>query len=204
MRLITVQCQGLSNGIDQIHKQSDGSKKPCEWATPLSGIIYHADWCRICRLLLDSLYKPANDPLLHPGVAPYVQSEIKGATMREWTEDGWEYVDSHWSFGHGDQPSDVGAIYVLGPGGQAIKVILTMTLPAIINYSYLTANLNQRTQRSLREARDRTRNATHRCQLEVARARDRHSLSCVISIATQRSPRISKSWIADCRTPWLW
>ena len=36
-------CQGLSNDIDQIHKQFDGSKKDFEWATPLSRIIYHAD-----------------------------------------------------------------------------------------------------------------------------------------------------------------
>ena len=65
-------CQELSNDIDQIRKKLDDSKKDFEWATPLSRIIYHADWCRICRLLLNMLCEPANDPLLYPGVAPYV------------------------------------------------------------------------------------------------------------------------------------
>lgn len=176
-------CQALSNDIDQVHKQLDGSKKDFEWATPLSRIIYHADWCRICQLLLNMLCEPAKDPLLHPGVAPYVQPEIKGATMKEWAEHGWEYTDSHWPFGHGDK-RHVGATYVLGPGGQAIKDILTVTLPAIVHYGYLAANPNQRTQRSLQQARDRTRNATHRHQLKVARARDRHPLSCVVRITT--------------------
>ena len=179
-------CHGLSGDIDQMHKQFDGPKKELEWATPLSRIIYHADWCRICRLLLNMLCEPANDPLLHPVVAPYVQPEIKGATMKEWTERGWEYTDTHWPFGHGDK-RHVGATYVLGPGGQAIKDILTTTLPAILNYGYLAANPSQRTQRSLQEARNRTRNATHRHQLKVARDRDRHPLSCVIRITTNAS-----------------
>ena len=88
-------------------------------------------------------------------------------------EDGWEYTNSHWPFGHGYK-RHVGASYFLRPGGQSIKAILTMKLPVIIDYGYLATNPNQRTQRSLQEARDRTRNATHRRQLEVARARDRH------------------------------
>ncbi|CAF9941764.1 hypothetical protein IMSHALPRED_002885 [Imshaugia aleurites] len=176
-------CQELSNDLDQIHPKSDGSKKNFEWATPLSRIIYHANWCRICRLLLKMLCEPANDPLLHPGVAPYVQPEIKGATMKKWTEAGWEYTDSHWPFGHGEKRHD-GATYVLGPGGQAIKVILTRTLPVIMTYGSLAANPNQRTQRSLQQAKDRARTATHRQQLADARARNRHPLSCVIKITT--------------------
>ena len=184
-------CQELSNDIDQTHKKSDGSNKDFEWATPLSRIIYHADWCRICRLLLSMLCEPANDPLLHPGVAPYVQTEIKGATMKKWTESGWEYTDSHWPFGHGDK-RHVGATYVLGPGSQAIKVILTRALPTIMTYGFLAANPNQRTQRSLQKAKDQTRNARYRHQLEVARARDPYPLSCVIKITTN-APRESKS-----------
>lgn len=184
-------CQGLSNDVDQTQKQFDGSKKDFEWATPLSRTIYHADWCRICRLLLNMLCEPANDPLLHPVVAPYIQPEIKGTTMKAWTEHGWKYTDSHWPFGHGDK-RHVGATYVLGPGGQAIKAILTTSLPAIVNIGYLAANPNQRTQRSLQEARDRTRNAMHRHQLKDAQARDRHPLSCVIRITTN-APRASES-----------
>ena len=184
-------CQMLSDDFDQIHKNSDGSKKDFAWATPLSRIIYHADWCRICRLLLNMLCEPANDPLQHPGVAPYVQPEIKGSTMKKWTEAGWEYTDSHWPFGHGEK-RHVGATYILGPGSQAIKVILTRTLPAIVTCGYLAANPNQRTQRSLQQAKDRTRNAMHRQQLEVARARNRHPLSCVIKITTN-APHESES-----------
>ena len=176
-------CQELSNDFDQIHKKPDGSKEDFEWATPLSRIIYHADWCRVCRLLLNMLCEPANDPLLHPGVAPYVQPEIKGATMRKWTEADWEYTDSHWPFGHGDK-RHVGATYVLGPGGQALKVILTRTLPIIISHGYLAANPNQRSRRSLQQAKDRRRDAVHRQQLDDARARNRYPLSCVIKITT--------------------
>ena len=176
-------CQELSNDLHQICQNSDSSKEDLEWATPLSRVIYHADWCRICRLLLNMLCEPANDPLLHPGVAPYVQPEVKGATMKKWTDAGWEYTDSHWPFGHGDK-RHVGATYVLGPGGQAMKVILTRTLPAIVSYSYLAANPSQRSQRTLQQAKDRTRDARHRYELEDARARNRHPLSCVIKMTT--------------------
>ena len=179
-------CQELSNDIDQIQKESDGSKKDIEWATPLSRIIYHADWCRICRLLLNMLCELANDPLLHPGVAPYVQPEIKGATIKEWSRAGWKYTDSHWPFGHGDK-RHVGATYVLGPGGEALKAILTMTLPAIVKYGYLAANPKQRTQSSLQMARDQTRDAMHRRELKLARARNSYPLSYVIKIAANAS-----------------
>lgn len=100
---LCTKCQELSNGLVQIHQRSDGLKKDFEWAhwaIPLSRILYHADWCRICRLLLKSFVSQANDPLLHPGVVPYVQPEVKGDTMEKWTEAGWEYNDSHWPFGH--------------------------------------------------------------------------------------------------------
>lgn len=57
-----------------------------------------------------------------------------------------------------------------------------------MTYGYLAVNHNQRTQPSLQEARDRTRNAMHRHQLKVARARKCHPLSCVIKITTN-APR---------------
>ena len=179
-------CQELSNDIDLIHNKLDGSKKDLDWATPLSRIIYHADWCRICRLLLNMLCEPANDPLLHPGVAPYVQPEINGATMKEWSAAGWEYTDSHWPFGHGDK-RHVGATYVLGPGGEALKALLTMTLPAIVSYGYLAANPKQRNQSSLQMAGNQTRDAMRRRELELARARNSHPLSCIIKIAANAS-----------------
>ena len=49
-----------------------------EWATPLSRLIYHAEWCRVCSLILDKLCEPENDPLQHHAVAPHLQDEIKG------------------------------------------------------------------------------------------------------------------------------
>ena len=104
--------------------------------------------------------------------------------MKEWTQYGWEYTDSNRPFGHGDQTSDVGATYVLRPYGRAIKGMLPMTLLAIINHGYDAANPNQRTQRSEQKATDGIRNATSRRELEVARTRDRHPLSCVIKITT--------------------
>ena len=174
-------CQELSNDIDRIPNKLDGPKEDFEWATPLSRIIYHADWCRICQLLLNMLCEPANDPLLHPGVAPYVQPEIKGATMKKWTEAGWQYTDSHWPFGHGDK-RHVGATYVLGPGGQALKNILTTTLPATLPAIVLCG-----TQRLLHVAMDQTRNAMRHRELVDARARNLHPLSCVIKIATNAS-----------------
>ena len=184
-------CQGLSKNIDQIHKQFDGSKKDVEWVTPLSRVIYHADWCRVCWLLLNMLCEPANDPLLHPEVAPYLQPEIKRATMKEWTEHCWKYTDSHWPFGHGDK-RHVGATYVLGPGVQAIKALLTTSLPAMIHAGNLVANPNQRTQSSLQMAQDETRNARRRHQPRVAQARDPHALSCIIRITT-KAPRESEN-----------
>ena len=174
---LCTKCQELSNDIDRIHNNLDGSKEDFEWATPLSRIIYHADWCRICRLLLNMLCEPANDPLLHPGVAPYVQPEIKGATMKHWTEAGWQYTDLHWPFGHGDK-RHVGATYVLGPGSQALKNTWTTTLPVIMNFG---------TKRSVSEAIGQTRGAMRRRELELARARNSHPLSCVIKIATNAS-----------------
>ena len=102
--------------------------------------------------------------------------------MKEQTQYGWEYTDSNWPFGHGDQPSDVGATYILRPYDPAIKDILTMTLPATINHGYHAANPNQRTQGSEQEATDEIHNATSRRELEVARDRDHCPLSCLIKI----------------------
>ena len=55
---------------------------------------------------------------------------------------------------------------------------------AIRNYGYHAANANQRSQRSEQEAIDEIRNTTSRRELEVARVRERHPLSCVIKITT--------------------
>ena len=60
-----------------------------------------------------------------------------------------------------------------------------MALPVIV--SYVAANPNQRTQPSLQMARDEARDAVHRRELEVARARNPHPLSCVIKIVANAS-----------------
>ena len=61
-----------------IHGHTQTQGPPIEWATPLSRLIYHADWCRVCSLILDKLCEPENDPLRHPAVAPHLQPEIRG------------------------------------------------------------------------------------------------------------------------------
>ena len=70
-------CQGLPM---EKFMNTDGQMQQAsvEWATPLARLLFHADWCRVCRLLLDGLCEPENDPLQNEAVAPYVQPEIKG------------------------------------------------------------------------------------------------------------------------------
>ena len=84
-----------------IPDNSEGSGNVLEWATPLSRIIYHSDWCRVCQLLLDMLCEPGNDPFQHPAVAPHVQKDLEGYNMRDLISAGWAYTDLYWPFGHG-------------------------------------------------------------------------------------------------------
>lgn len=89
------------------------------WTTSLSRIIFHADWCRMCRLLLSMLVRPEYDPLKHPEVAPYIQKEIQGISMHQWVEQGWRFTDKNWPFGRSEYRHD-GATNVLGPAGDVL------------------------------------------------------------------------------------
>lgn len=152
-----------------------------QWATPLSRILYHADWCRVCRLLLDMLCLPTNDPLQHSTVSPHLQPELAGWTMRDWVSKGWKFNDEQWPFGHGDKRYE-GATYVLGPGSEAVAAVLKRTLALLADYGVLTGNGVQSRPR-------RTTNFRHRQQLREARNPPQYPLSCVlrISIDTQCS-----------------
>lgn len=97
---------------DESFKETD--EVEIHWATSLSRIIYHSDWCRMCRLLFSMLTRPEFDPLKHPEVAKYVQEELQGMTMLDWVEQGWEFTDANWPFGRSEYRYN-GATYVLGP-----------------------------------------------------------------------------------------
>lgn len=152
-----------------------------QWATPLSRVIYHADWCRVCRLLLDMLCMPANDPLQHPAVGPHLQSELAGWTMRDWISKGWKFNDECWPFGHGDERYE-GATYILGPGSEVVTTVLKRTFALLADYPVIPGKGVQRRSR-------RRTSYRHRQQLSEARNPTQYPLSCVlrISIDTQCS-----------------
>ncbi|MCJ1315715.1 hypothetical protein MMC15_001035 [Xylographa vitiligo] len=153
-----------------------------EWATPLSRIIYHADWCRVCRLLLNMLCESGNDPLKHPAVAPYVQDEISGWSMREWIMAGWEFTDEHWPFGHGEKRLE-GASYLLGPSGERLGIIFGRAGRLAASYGVRTA-MNPR-----RSFKDISRDQRHRERLKLEREKQsRYPLSCVVKITARTQP----------------
>ena len=87
--------------------------KTQEWASPLSRILFHSNWCVFCRMLLNSLCQPECDPLRHPAVANHIQPNLRGSEMKSWAEQGWEFNDENWPFGHGHQRHE-GGTHVLG------------------------------------------------------------------------------------------
>jgi hypothetical protein len=48
------------------------------WQTPLSRLLYHADWCQLCSFLLSMLCRPDNDPLRHAEVAAHLPGSLRG------------------------------------------------------------------------------------------------------------------------------
>jgi len=104
----------------------DEARIPSEmlkWSTPLARVIYHAEWCRLCKLLLMMLYRPEHDPLKHPEVERYLQPELQNMTMKEWVDQGWAFTDKNWPFGRSETRQE-GATLFLGPLGQGSKQIL--------------------------------------------------------------------------------
>ncbi|MCJ1387786.1 hypothetical protein MMC18_000629 [Xylographa bjoerkii] len=175
-------CQALPVDLYLSNQAVGTSETELEWATPLSRIIYHADWCRVCRLLLNMLCDSGNDPLKHSAVAPYVQPEINGWTMRNWIMAGWEFTDEHWPFGHGEKRHE-GASYLLGPSGQTLGVIFGRAGRLAASYGVRTA-INPH-----RRFKDVSRDQAHRERLKLEREKQsRHPLSCVIKIMAKTQP----------------
>ncbi|MCJ1284138.1 hypothetical protein MMC26_003469 [Xylographa opegraphella] len=175
-------CQALPATLCLSGKAVDTSSPEHEWTTPLSRIIYHADWCRVCHLLQNMLCEPGNDPLKHPAVAPYVQEEISGWTMRDWIMAGWVFNDACWPFGLGEFRHE-GASYLPGPSGQKLGEIFGRAGRLATSYGVRTA-INPR--RSFKEG---TRDQAYREKLKLEREKqNRYPLSCVVKITTRTQP----------------
>ncbi|MCJ1334478.1 hypothetical protein MMC10_011190 [Thelotrema lepadinum] len=147
-----------------------------EWASPLSRMIYHADWCRVCKFLLDQICEPENDPLKHPAIADFVQPELSGLSMREWADRGWQWTDANWPFGHSSKRHE-GATYVLGPTGQVLWTV-AQRLGAFGAYFAL-----HRTMAPKRRARDITKGFTDRAKTNDSGKSPKYPLSCVVKIS---------------------
>ena len=181
-------CRVLPASLKLSNEAKEALAADLEWATPLSRVIYHADWCRICRLLLEVLCEPSNDPLQHSAVAPNVQPELSGLTFRDWVAMGWEFTDQHWPFGHGAKRHE-GATYILGPGGQTIERILTRGARVFVDYSSRRAvNRNRRWT-------EVSRRHWHQEQLQNAREPNKYPLSCVLKISTTANSDSASSGI---------
>ena len=167
-------CQRLPVHAILSQESTETAEQDLEWATPLSRVIYHADWCRVCQLLLDMLCEPQNDPLKHPAVEPHVQPELEKITMRDWINQGWDYTDRYWPFGHGVKRHE-GASYVLGPGSQVIGR-LVVTASRIFTRTIINPRASTKYHR---------KKEIHKQQLENARNPTKHPLSCVVKITAR-------------------
>lgn len=159
-----------------------------EWAIPLSRTIFHADWCRFCRLLLDMLCLPPYDPLQHAAVKPHMQTEIKDYSMKRWLSQGWEECDKFWPFGHGEKRHE-GASYVLGPLGEGLKdnllglALASFRIAELVSASKKPGRRSSADQRRIDNSRRRNQNYRHRQQLDSAKNPNKHPLSCVLTIS---------------------
>jgi Heterokaryon incompatibility protein (HET) len=107
-------------------------KQTVSWSTPLSRIIYHWDWCRMCQLLMHMLFRTENDPLRDGEVAAFAPTELRGMSMHKWVSEGWAYTDKHWPFGHGSKRHE-GATHVLGAVGEVAAMVTKATVKYSIN-----------------------------------------------------------------------
>jgi hypothetical protein len=174
---ICSKCQKLPVDLLLSGSQPDVSQCELNWASPLSRIIYHAEWCKMCQLLLDMLCLPIHDPMRQPAVASHVQPELTGLTMQEWVSKGWKYTDENWPFGHGNQRHE-GASYVLGPAGDTLGKALKRTI-------LLTTAIHQnRSSRQPKRETEIMRNHRQRHRLEDAKKPPQYPLSCLVNIST--------------------
>ncbi|KAJ5729760.1 uncharacterized protein N7483_004268 [Penicillium malachiteum] len=115
----------IESCYDELANDTDAEE--VHWTTTLSRIIFHSDWCRMCRLLLSMLTRPEYDPLKHPEVARYLQESVQGMSMLDWADQGWRFTDVNWPFGRSDYRHD-GATYMLGPAREVFKEVVTPTM----------------------------------------------------------------------------
>jgi hypothetical protein len=165
-----------------VSNSSTNEERKLNWSSPLSRIIYHAEWCKVCSLLLTMLCEPHNDPLEHISVKSHVQPELAGLTMKEWVSKGWKYTDENWPFGQGQKRHE-GASHVLGPVGDTLGVILQRAMR-------LSLTVAARTQAG-RTPADRSRamrDFRHREALKHAKNPPQYPLSCLITISTLDTP----------------
>lgn len=80
-------------------------------------------------------------------------------TMRDWIDQGWDYNDRYWPFGHGNKRYE-GASYVLGPGNEVIGKLLG-TAARVFSYSLINPRAGTAHHR---------RNALHQQRLRDARS----------------------------------
>ena len=148
-----------------------------DWATPLARVVYHAEWCRVCRMLLDLFCEADADPFQHPAIGPFLQPELKNQSMRYWADRGWKYTNEHWPFGHGTKYHP-GATWVLGTVGDLAWGIVVRGGGRLLFHTFAKSrNPQVRASNSLR---------TYNRLEKPFQSRDpnKHPLNCVIRIVS--------------------
>lgn len=131
-------CRSLP--IETCYRDAGTDPDESHWVTPLSRVIFHSEWCRMCQLLLSMLCRPEFDPLTHPEVAPHLQTKIRGMSMNDWVGRGWKFTDENWPFGRSETRHE-GATYVLGEAGEILWDIakkaprLALALYTVVNHA---------------------------------------------------------------------
>ena len=95
----------------------------------LRRIVLHRLGCRFCRLLVKVLSLPENDPLTHPQVSRYLESQLRYESMKTWIakvdEKGIWYAYWHWPFGSNPENHPMGQDGYFDEGSTHFLGILT-------------------------------------------------------------------------------
>jgi hypothetical protein len=171
------------------------------WHTPLSRLLYHADWCQLCSFLLTMLCRPENDPLKHAEVAAHLPSSLRGMSMKEWTAKGWKYAEDNWPFGKGEFRAE-GATYRFGHASDQAQALFKQ---ALFKQSLRNAKTIRNASPSKKAAAERTKaevwaaaaassvmnsdNVQQRLLDEGRRSMTRHQKPCnlVLNIITNKN-----------------